>query len=207
MDQPGYDAIADLYADTFPATYMTALERAVVAAFAELVHESPVAGVVLDVGCGVGHVAADLTNRGLDVIAVDPSGEMLRVARSLHPAIRLEQDDARLGNVDLDGRAIAGIVARFSLIHIPPDDIPGILAGWAERASPGAVLAVAGQSTDVAGEIIEFDHAVAPAWRWHPDRLAAALTTAGFDEMWRTVSRPGAGFQRFPEVHIVARRR
>ncbi|MGV9748069.1 class I SAM-dependent DNA methyltransferase [Rhodococcus zopfii] len=207
MDQPGYDAIADLYADTFPATYTTSLERAVVAAFAELVHDSPVDGVVLDVGCGVGHVAADLVNRGFDVIGVDPSGEMLRVARGLYPALRVEQDDARLGTVDLGGRRIAGIIARYSLIHIPPNEIPDVLAGWASRTEPGAVLAVAAQSTDDAGAVTEFDHAVAPAWRWHPDRLAEALTTAGFDEIWRTVSRPGSGFQRFPEVHVVARRR
>ncbi|MGW0018875.1 class I SAM-dependent methyltransferase [Rhodococcus sp. NPDC003382] len=207
MDQPGYDAVADLYADTFPATYTTPLERAVVAAFAESVRDGPADGLVVDVGCGVGHVTADLSSRGLDVVGVDPSREMLRIARDLYPGLRFERDDAHLASTDLGGRGIAAIIARFSLIHVPPSGILDVLAGWASRTSPGAVVAVAAQSTDEAGEVVEFDHAVAPAWRWHPDRLAESLAAAGFDEMWRTVSRPDTGYHRFPEVHLVARRR
>ncbi|WP_072813665.1 class I SAM-dependent methyltransferase [Rhodococcus zopfii] len=206
VHQPGYDTVADLYADTFPPTCMTPLERAVVAAFAESVREGPVDGLVVDVGCGVGHVTAELSNRGLDVVGVDPSREMLRVAQNLYPALRFEQDDARLAATDLAGRSVGAIIARYSLIHVPPSDIPDVLAEWASRTGSGAVLAVATQSSDAAGEVAEFDHAVAPAWRWHPDRLAEALATAGFDEMWRTVSRPDPS-HRFPEVHLVARRR
>lgn len=207
VHQPGYDALADLYADMFPASSTTPLERHAVAAFAELVLDSAVGGVVVDVGCGIGHVTADLAHRGLDVIGVDPSREMLAIARSTYPGLRFDHDDAFLEATDLGGRGIAAIIARYSLIHVPPTDIPDVLAGWAARTVPGAVLAVAAQATDEAGEVAEFDHAVARAWRWHPDRLAGALATAGFDEMWRTISRPGPGFHRFPEVHVVARRR
>ncbi len=135
MDQPGYDAVADLYADTFPATYMSPLERAVVAAFAESVRDGPVEGLVVDVGCGVGHVTADLSSRRLDVVGVDPSREMLRVARDLYPGLCFEQDDAHLASTDLGGRGIAAIIARFSLIHIPPGGIPDVLAGWASRTA------------------------------------------------------------------------
>ncbi len=71
--------------------------------------------------------------------------------------------------------------------------------------APGALVAVAGQTTDSVGEVSEFDHAVAPAWLWHPGRLSEALSKAGFDELWRTISRPDAD-RRFPEVHLVARR-
>ena len=72
--------------------------------------------------------------------------------------------------------------------------------------SSGGVALVVGRTTDIPGEVVEFDHAVAPAWRWHPDRLAAVLSDAGFDEVWRTVSRPDAD-HRFPGVHLAARRR
>ncbi len=80
-----------------------------VAAFAESVREGPVDGLVVDVGCGVGHVTAELSNRGgLDVVGVDPSREMLRVAQNLYPALRFEQDDARLAATDLAGRSSGG---------------------------------------------------------------------------------------------------
>ncbi|OBA32838.1 methyltransferase type 11 [Rhodococcus sp. 852002-51564_SCH6189132-a] len=206
MTQPGYDALADLYVELFPDPYLTPLERHTVAAFAEMVCQSQVQGVVLDVGCGPGYVAADLADRGLDVIGLDPSTEMLRIARGAYPALRFVRDDARLGSDDLRGVVPSAIIARFSLIHVPPLEIPRVLAGWAERIPPGGVVLVAGQTTDEPGEVVEFDHAVAPAWRWHPDRLAAALSDAGFDEVWRTVGRPDAD-HRFPDVHLAARRR
>ncbi len=206
VTQPGYDALADLYVELFPDPYLTPLERHTVAAFAEMVRQSPVQGVVLDVGCGPGYVAADLAERGLDVIGLDPSTEMLRIARGAHSALRFVRDDARLGSDELREVVPSAIIARCSLIHVPPSEIPGILDGWAERIPSGGVVLVAGQTTDTPGEVIEFDHAVAPAWRWHPDRLATALSDAGFDEVWRTVSRPDAD-HRFPDVHLAARRR
>ncbi|WP_124707620.1 class I SAM-dependent methyltransferase [Gordonia insulae] len=205
MPQPGYDAMADLYIETFPSPYATPLERHLVAAFADLVAQDPVPGVVVDIGCGPGQITADLAARGLSVIGVDPSREMLRIARRDAPTVRFVQDDAHLGSTELADVDIAAILARFSLIHVPPSVVPDVLAGWAGRLAPGALVAVAGQTID-SDEITEFDHAVAPAWRWYPDRLSDALSTAGFDELWRTVSRPDT-HHRFPAVHLVARRR
>jgi trans-aconitate methyltransferase len=206
VTQPGYDALADLYAQTFPDPYVTSLERHVVAAFADLVHEGRVQGAVLDVGCGLGQVAADLASRGLDVLGVDPSREMLTIARRYYPDLQFVQDDARLASTELRGVKIAAIMARFSLIHVPPAEVPDVLARWAARMDPGALVAVAGQTTDTVGAITEFDHAVAPAWRWHPDRLSQALSDAGFEELWRTINRPDT-HHRFPAVHLVARLR
>jgi hypothetical protein len=65
VTQPGYDALADRYAEMFPGPYQSPIEQHAVAAFVEKIH-SP--GVVVDVGCGLGHVTADLHRRGLDVI-------------------------------------------------------------------------------------------------------------------------------------------
>lgn len=206
MEQPGYDALAELYDETFPEAYTTPLERHVVAAFADLVLGDGHDGVVLDVGCGAGHVAADLSRRGLDVVGIDPSIEMLRIARSHYPELGFVHGDAHLGSTELDEVDVRAVLARFSLIHVPPEEVAAVLRNWSARMKVGAFVAVAGQSTDVAGAIEEFDHVVAPAWRWHPDRLRDVLAEAGFDEVWRTVNRADAT-QRFPAVHIVARRR
>ncbi|MCL2536444.1 MAG: methyltransferase domain-containing protein [Nocardiaceae bacterium] len=207
MNQPGYDALADLYAETLPDPYLTPLERYAVAAFADLVIDSDCdEGIVLDVGCGTGHVVADLSAKGLDVLGIDPSVEMLRIARRNYPHLRFIRDDADLGCADLAGVPVRAIVARFSLIHLPPPEVSAALRRWAGLLTPGAPVLVAAQSTDTAGDVVEFDHAVAPAWRWHPDRLAETLADAGFDEVWRAISRPDAN-HRFPEVHMVARRR
>ena len=139
------------------------------------------------------------------MIGVDPSAEMLRIARSSHADLRFVLDDAHLTSTELDDIDVAAIVARFSLIHVPPASVPGILDGWAGRMPTGGGVLVAGQTIDT-DEIVEFDHRVAPAWRWHPDRMAAALADAGFDEEWRTVKRAD-DTHRFAEFHLLAIRR
>ncbi|MBM7368276.1 class I SAM-dependent methyltransferase [Gordonia hydrophobica] len=200
--QPGYDALADLYDRTFPDPFTTPLERRVVDAFADAVAASDHSALVIDVGCGTGGVAAHLADRGLTVRGVEPSTGMAAIARDKYPHLSVSHGDAALNGLDLG--AVRGIVARFSLIHVPPARVREILAEWANRLPIGATLLVAAQSSDEPG-VHEFDHTVAKAWRWHPQALAEAVTTAGFQELWRTVSRPDAD-HRFPEVHLVARR-
>lgn len=199
MTQPGYDALAARYAAMFPGPYQAPIEQHAVAAF---VDDIRTAGVVIDVGCGIGHVTDDLTRRGLDMIGCDPSPAMLDIARRTYPHLRFVEDDATITRVQ---GPVAAIIARFSLIHIPPDLLPGILRLWARRLSPGAPVLIASQSSDIPGPATSFDHAVAPAWRWHPDELSGVLNEGGFDEQWRMVSPPD-GVHRFPEVHLLARR-
>lgn len=201
MTQPGYDAMADLYAETFPDPYQFPIERHAAAAFAEEAAGRP--GRTLDVGCGTGHVAADLAARGLDVLGIDPSAGMLTHARRLYPELPFVDGDASLASVP-DG-PIAAILARFSLIHAEPAEVDASIRLWADRVVPGTPVLVAFQASDDAGPPLAFDHAVAPAWRWHPDEFARALADAGFDEAWRIVYRDKT--YRFPMAQVLAHRR
>ena len=200
MTQPGYDTMAGRYAAMFPGPYQSAIERHAVAAFVDAIDAD---GVVVDVGCGLGHVTADLARRGLDVVRCDPSPAMLAIARNSHPHQSFVDDDATLTRVE--GHIVA-VIARFSLIHIAPEEIVGVMGYWADRLRPGAPVLFASQSSDTPGPAMSFDHAVAPAWRRHPDELARVLSEAGFDEEWRIINRPD-GVHRFPGVHMLARRR
>src|ERR1700728_78124 len=66
-----YDAIAPVYADHFKDTLDNRpTERALLAAFAEMIQREP-AGIVADLGCGPGHIAAHLHGLGLSVLGVD----------------------------------------------------------------------------------------------------------------------------------------
>jgi SAM-dependent methyltransferase len=199
VTQPGYDALAHRYAEMFTGPYQTPIERHAVAAFVEKIG-SP--GVVVDVGCGIGHVTADLDRRGLDVIGCDPSPAMLAIARKRYPQLAFIDGDATLAGVT---DPIAAIIARFSLIHLPPDEVSNVLRLWANRLLPGTPILIAAQSSDLPGPAASFDHAVAPAWRWHPDELSRVLADNGFVEEWRIVNRPDTA-HRFPGVHLLAHR-
>ncbi|TWS21459.1 class I SAM-dependent methyltransferase [Tsukamurella asaccharolytica] len=198
MTQPGYDALADLYAEMFPDPYQYPVERHAAAAFAEVAAGRP--GRTVDVGCGLGHVAADLAGRGLDVIGLDPSAEMLGHARRLHPGLRFVDGDASLATLP-DG-PIAAILARFSLIHVEPTEVVAAVRTWSRRITPGTPVLVAFQSVDDPGPPLPFDHAVAPAWRWHPDEFARVLADAGLAESWRIVYRDKD--YRFPMAQLLA---
>ena len=200
MTQPGYEALAERYAAMFPGPYQSPIEQHAVAAFVEKIHT---AGVVVDVGCGIGHVTADLARRGLDVIGCDPSPAMLAIARTTYPHLAFIDTDATLTDVT---DTISAVLARFSLIHVPPDELETILGLWADRLRSGTPVLIASQSSDMPGPATPFDHAVAPAWRWHPDELSRVLADGGFAEDWRIVNRPDTA-HRFPGVHLLAHRR
>ncbi|WP_122817527.1 class I SAM-dependent methyltransferase [Nocardioides pantholopis] len=210
-EQPGYDVLAEAYAARFPDPYLRPLERHAVRAFAAAVRETGLPGPVVDIGCGTGGVAADLAEQGLAVVAVEPSARMLEIATATHAAtpVRWVRDDARLGASGLEG--VAAIIARFSLIHVPPAQVPAVLERWADLLPDGGLVLVAFQCLDdspsaaVPEPWVEWSHQVARAWRWHPTALAAAFAAAGFREEWRAVSRPDED-HRFPEAHLQLRR-
>ena len=50
---------------------------------------------ILDLGCGTGHLTAQIAESGAEVVGVDSSGDMVRVASENYPSIRFEVADAR----------------------------------------------------------------------------------------------------------------
>jgi SAM-dependent methyltransferase len=98
-------------------------------------------GRVCDVGCGPGHVARYLRDRGVDVYGVDLSPGMVAEAARLNPDI-----DFRTGDMtDLAGEPddLAAIVAFYSLIHIPRERVAGTLESLKAHLRPGGLLFVA----------------------------------------------------------------
>jgi trans-aconitate methyltransferase len=86
-----YDTVAVDYADLVPPRFANdSLGRAMLAAFAELVHASG-GGPVADLGCGPGHVTAHLDGLGLSVFGVDLSPGMVEVARRTYPGLRFHE--------------------------------------------------------------------------------------------------------------------
>jgi ubiquinone/menaquinone biosynthesis C-methylase UbiE len=94
---------------------------------------------VLDVGCGTGRVAAALAERGAKVWGVDPSAEMLEVARSrVPPSVGLKQ--ARAEALPFRDAWFDGAVCMLS-VHLI--DRPPAFAELARVLAPGARLVVA----------------------------------------------------------------
>jgi SAM-dependent methyltransferase len=164
-------------------------------------------GTICDLGCGPGHVARYLADRGADVIGVDLSAEMVAVARRTYPELRFEQ-----GNMlDLDWvdvGAWAGVVAFYSLIHIDRPRVPEALVEIRRTLMPGGLLAVSAHVGE--GEIRAerfLDHDVSFTGTYFQlDELSTVIASAGFD-IDRTIERPPYEREGGPRLYVVAARR
>ncbi|GAA1042682.1 class I SAM-dependent methyltransferase [Virgisporangium ochraceum] len=167
-----YSAIADRYIDLFGTVGQTDPDDL---AFVER-HLTIRPGTVIDLGCGPGHLTGFLRSLGVDAVGVDPVPEFIAHARAAHP------DGAyRLGSLETLGAAgYAGILAWFSLIHLPPSELDGALATL---------------RSVTADEVGPFDHKVTTAYRWPTDEISRRLQRAGFAEVDH-LHRPADGTHR-----------
>jgi SAM-dependent methyltransferase len=135
-----YDAIAASYAEeTRDLLDRLLYVRAGVVLFAELVRAIG-GGPIADIGCGPGHTTALLRELGADAFGVDLSPAMIEIARRDHPDARFEVGS--MTNLDLADGSLAGVLAWWSLIHIPDEAVPGVLGQFHRVLRPGGVLAV-----------------------------------------------------------------
>ena len=117
--QAGYDRIAEEYARRiYDELRDKPFDRKLLDRFAELVRG---AGTTCDLGCGPGHVARYLHERGVDVCGVDLSPQMIEIARRLNPGIEFHLGDMR--TLSIKDNAWAGISAFYSIVNLPPTDI------------------------------------------------------------------------------------
>ncbi|MEZ4668603.1 MAG: class I SAM-dependent methyltransferase [Anaerolineae bacterium] len=80
---------------------------------------------VCDLGCGSGQVAAYLHEQAVSTIGIDLSPMMIEQARRLHSDITFQQADMRA--LPFADNELAGIVAFYSLIHIPRTEMVNVL--------------------------------------------------------------------------------
>jgi SAM-dependent methyltransferase len=129
----GYDALGGAYADW--------AGRAVddrgpwLDAFDVLV---PAESPVLELGCGPGGPTTRRLAARFDLTGVDTSGAQLEAARGAVPNARFVHAD--MLDLDLLPASVAGIVAFFSLIHLPAASLPILLGRAASWLRPGGVL-------------------------------------------------------------------
>ncbi|WP_287899375.1 class I SAM-dependent methyltransferase [Brevundimonas sp.] len=189
--KPPAEAIADLYArrarDFDADRTKTLFERSWLDAF--LAHV-PQGGRVLDLGCGSGEpIARYLVEQGCEIVGVDVSPDLIDLCRGRFPDQAWITADMR--GVDL-GRTFDGVIAWHSLIHLPPEAQPAMLAVFARHLRPGGVLLFTSGSEQ--GETIG-------EWRGEPlyhgslslDAYRTGLDDVGLDVRRHVVSDRNCG--------------
>lgn len=154
--------------------------RASLALFAELVHRAG-GGAVADIGCGPGYVTGHLHELGVDAFGIDLSPEMITIARRDYPDLQFEV--GTMTGLDLEDNSVAGVVAFWSVIHVPDQAIPGVFEEFRRVVRSGGPLLVGFHVGDekrhtsegYTGRPIALD-----SYRRRPSKIAGWLRDTGF---------------------------
>jgi SAM-dependent methyltransferase len=200
-----YDTVAADYA-VLVSTLLAAkpLDRAMLSTFAEMVLTAG-GGLVADLGCGPGRVTAYLQSLGVTAFGIDLSPAMIAQARRLYPALRF--DVGSMLALDLADGVLGGIVAWYSIIHIPPDLLPVLFAECHRVLAPGGQLLLAFQVGDERRHLEQaYGHAISlDSYRLPPDRITNLLTRNGFDVRATLVRAPDEP-EKVRQAYLLARK-
>lgn len=106
-------------------------------------------GKVLDVGCGPGKDSNYITSKGFDVVGIDLSEKMIGIAKKEFPGTDFRVMDMR--RMSFEPESFDGVFAAFSLIHLPKNEVSGMLNKLYEILKKDGIIYVAVQG----GESIE----------------------------------------------------
>lgn len=184
--EASYDRVAVEYA----AEYCNELERKpfdceVLDQFAASVHDQ---GQVCEIGCGPGHISRYLRDRGVNMIGIDLSEEMIRCARRINPDISFRKGDMLA--LDLPDASVAAIVCFYAIIHLQRDDASVALKEMNRVLEPGGPLLLSFHGGE--GELHRD--------RWYEKPVSIEVTLFARDEMENYIKSSG-----FEVVKIVER--
>lgn len=193
-----YDRLASAYTGRiYDELAGKPFDRALLDRFARQVRDR---GLVLDLGCGPGHVARYLHERKVDVVGVDVSPGMIEAARDRTPQIEFRVGDMLA--LDLPDASAVGAVAFYSLIHFSAGELDRALSEIARVLRPDALLLVA---VHRGGQTVHLDELWGIGVRldftfFEPVALAEAVRRAGF-QVTEAQTRPA-----YPDVEVETER-
>src|SRR5579872_1619864 len=160
----------------------------------------PEGGSVLELGCGAGNHAAEMLSRGFALRATDGSPEMAAIAslRLNHPVETMRFDELE------ESGAFDGVWASACLLHVPRDELGGILARIHRALKAGGVFYASFKSgsaedRDSLGRYYNY-----PSQEW----LDAAYAASGAWQMLKADTSEIKSFDETPAtmLHLLVRK-
>ena len=156
---------------------------------------------ICDLGCGAGHIARYLKDRGATVCGIDLSTKMVEQARRLNPDVSFEQGNMLDLNAVADG-TFGGVAAFYSIIHIRREFVVDALREIKRVLHSGGTLLL---TFHIGQEIRHLDEWFGKKvnldfYFFETDEMKNHLESAGF-EIEEIIER-----EPIPEVEVQTRR-
>jgi SAM-dependent methyltransferase len=192
-----YDCVAQDYANRLRDELRgKPLDRSLLSVFAGMID----GGVAADIGCGPGHVAAQLAVAGVPMIGLDLSPGMCAVGAR---ETRLPFVAGDVAELPLRSASLAGMVCLYTVIHLAE---PGRRRAYAEFArvlrprAPALIAFHTGDADTSAGQVRPtaefFGHRVELTFHFlDADAEVDALRAAGFELQARLDRAPYEGVE------------
>jgi len=190
--QSSYDRVADEYARRiYDELKDKPLDRELLDNLAKRLTKK---GIICDMGCGPGHVARYLHERGAKVMGIDLSAGQVEQACRLNPGIEFKQGNMLA--LDVPDGTWAGIAVFYSIIHVPRREVVSALAELRRTIQTGGLLLLAFHIGD---EVVHLDEwwgepVCVDFIFFQPEEMSGYLESAGFQIIDTVVRAP------YPEV-------
>jgi SAM-dependent methyltransferase len=177
----GYDATAESYLADRPRAARD------VVALGQLTARVPAGGSVLDLGCGAGiPVTEHLLRAGYLAVGLDLSMTQLGLARATLPTPLAQGDMSAL---PFRPRSFDGVVAYYSIIHVPRDEHETVVAEIGRVLVPGGHALLVLGAGDLPADHDENSWFGVPMYWSHfdADTNLELLARAGLEVEWNDI--------------------
>jgi ubiquinone/menaquinone biosynthesis C-methylase UbiE len=178
----GYDKIAEEYqTDRHAFDHSEEL-----AEFAGLL---PKNSKILDVGCGTGvPVARFLVEAGFEVVGIDFSEKMLKVARKNVPQATFVRKN--MTKMDFPDNSFDGLTAFYSIIHVPREKHTLLFKSFNRILRPDGIMLVCMGPDD--WESTEEYYGIRMLWsQYSPEKSLQLVNDAGFEMIFDKILERG----------------
>lgn len=155
-----------------------------------------VEGSIIDAGSGSGRWTRVLHQMGLEVMGIDITPELVGIARREYPDVTFIEGS--MDTLPVPDGALGGILAWYSLIHTPPEQMPDVLAEFHRALRPGGSILL-GYIDGT--EVTTVEHPIAPTWSWSAAEMTNLLDDEGF-RIIHSQHRQDAG--TWPQATVIA---
>lgn len=162
---------------------------------------------ILDLGCGPGVNAAYMHLKNFHVVGIDLSKKMIAHARKNHPQIEFLLGD--MTELSFSPDSFDGILASYSLIHLPKETTSAVLAKLYEILKPGGITYISVQSGKSSQGL--YAHPLTPSEPvflnvFSREEMSSLLSEYGFEIVSMHEKMPRGKVFNFTKLFILAKK-